>query len=292
MTAPALLMRNTTDDPTWTAFIYHDHVSWFPGGGLRGRKAVPRAFRRDVSRVDVGHVPRHRQSRDLLHRHLADEAGGAGSQERWTPSPRRRPTVGASSIKAVNYSGSANTLLVHLQGSRVPAAATVTVYTITAGLHDAASLEQPDRIKPRRADARISPRPDDRSRAVYGGGRGDRGQIAMTAFEMPARRRCPIRFAASCRSRRRRSPSSGDVDLDGQRRVLDCMIDQGVDANLHPRELSRSSSCSPTTSATTLLELCLTHVAGRVPVIVTCSHFSTRIAAERGRRAAAPAPRC
>ena len=31
MTAPALLMRNTTDDPTWTAFIYHDHVSWFPG---------------------------------------------------------------------------------------------------------------------------------------------------------------------------------------------------------------------------------------------------------------------
>jgi len=32
--------------------------------------------------------------------------------------------------------------------------------------------------------------------------------------------------------------------------------------------------------------LCLTHVAGRVPVIVTCSHFSTRIAAERGRRAA------
>ena len=33
MTSPALLMRNTTDDPTWTAFIYHDHVSWFPGGG-------------------------------------------------------------------------------------------------------------------------------------------------------------------------------------------------------------------------------------------------------------------
>lgn len=24
-------MRNTADDPTWTAFIYHDHVSWFPG---------------------------------------------------------------------------------------------------------------------------------------------------------------------------------------------------------------------------------------------------------------------
>ena len=28
MSCPALLMRNTTDDPTWTAFIYHDYVSW------------------------------------------------------------------------------------------------------------------------------------------------------------------------------------------------------------------------------------------------------------------------
>ncbi|HWA36142.1 MAG TPA: carbohydrate binding domain-containing protein, partial [Cyclobacteriaceae bacterium] len=31
MTCPALLMRNTTDNPEWRAFIYHDHVSWFPG---------------------------------------------------------------------------------------------------------------------------------------------------------------------------------------------------------------------------------------------------------------------
>jgi len=37
----------------------------------------------------------------------------------------------------------------------------------------------------------------------------------------------------------------------------------------------------------TLTDVCLAHVAGRVPVIVTCSHFSTRIAAARGRRAAA-----
>ena len=51
-------------------------------------------------------------------------------------------------VKAVNYAARANTLLVHLQGSRVPEAATVTVYTITAGLHDAASLDQPDRIAP------------------------------------------------------------------------------------------------------------------------------------------------
>jgi len=35
----------------------------------------------------------------------------------------------------------------------------------------------------------------------------------------------------------------------------------------------------------TLLDLCLAHVAGRVPVIVTCSHFSTALAIERARRA-------
>jgi dihydrodipicolinate synthase/N-acetylneuraminate lyase len=36
-----------------------------------------------------------------------------------------------------------------------------------------------------------------------------------------------------------------------------------------------------------LLDLCLAHAAGRIPVIVTCSHFSTRIAAERARCAEA-----
>ena len=61
-------------------------------------------------------------------------------------------------VKAVNYSGSPNTLLIHLQGSRVPAGATVKVYTITAGLHDAASLDQPDRIKP--VERRLEYRPD------------------------------------------------------------------------------------------------------------------------------------
>jgi len=79
---------------------------------------------------------------------------------------------------------------------------------------------------------------------------------------------------------------NGDLDLAGQRRVLDCMIDQGVDgicilANYSEQFLLTDEERD------VLLELCLTHVAGRVPVIVTCSHFSTRIAAERARRAAA-----
>ena len=79
---------------------------------------------------------------------------------------------------------------------------------------------------------------------------------------------------------------AGELDLAGQRRVLDCMIDQGVDgisilANYSEQFLLDDAERG------TLLELCLAHVAGRVPVIVTCSHFSTRIAAERARAAAA-----
>ncbi|MBM3598310.1 MAG: dihydrodipicolinate synthase family protein [Alphaproteobacteria bacterium] len=78
---------------------------------------------------------------------------------------------------------------------------------------------------------------------------------------------------------------SGDLDLDGQRRVLDCMIDQGVDgicilANYSEQFLLADDERN------TLLDLCLDHVAGRVPVIVTTSHYSTRLAAERARRAA------
>jgi dihydrodipicolinate synthase/N-acetylneuraminate lyase len=81
-----------------------------------------------------------------------------------------------------------------------------------------------------------------------------------------------------------------DLDLDGQRRVLDCMVDQGVDgicilANYSEQFLLTDEERD------TLLAVCLEHVAGRAPVIATCSHFSTRIAAERARRAEAAGAR-
>jgi 2-keto-3-deoxy-L-arabinonate dehydratase len=79
--------------------------------------------------------------------------------------------------------------------------------------------------------------------------------------------------------------ASGDLDLDGQRRVLDCMIDQGVDGICVLANYSEQFLLTDGERAT-LVDLCLSHVAGRVPVIVTCSHFSTRIAAERARAAA------
>ena len=78
--------------------------------------------------------------------------------------------------------------------------------------------------------------------------------------------------------------SDGDLDLDGQRRVLDCMIDQGVDGICILANYSEQFLLSDD-ERDTLLDLCLTQVRGRVPVIVTCSHFSTRIAAARARAA-------
>ncbi|HEY7289278.1 MAG TPA: carbohydrate binding domain-containing protein [Vicinamibacterales bacterium] len=147
MTAPALLMRNTTDDPTWTAFIYHDHVSWFPGAGY----VVEKLFREHFAETYLASTSG--TFRDIDNRasffgdisQMKPEGWQAGTVDAIaTASPDGRRIV----VKAVNYSGTPNTVLVHLQGSRLPAAATVTAYTITGALHDAASLEQPDRIKP------------------------------------------------------------------------------------------------------------------------------------------------
>jgi len=78
---------------------------------------------------------------------------------------------------------------------------------------------------------------------------------------------------------------SGDIDRDGQKRILDCMIDQGVDgicilANYSEQFLLTDAEREE------LLALCTAHIAGRVPVIATCSHFSTQIAADRSRQAA------
>lgn len=78
----------------------------------------------------------------------------------------------------------------------------------------------------------------------------------------------------------------GELDLDGQRRVLDCMVDQRVDAICILANYSEQFLLSDG-ERDVLADLCLSHVAGRVPVIVTCSHFSTRIAIERARKAAA-----
>ncbi len=74
--------------------------------------------------------------------------------------------------------------------------------------------------------------------------------------------------------------SNGALDLEGQKRVLDCMIDQGVDGVCILANYSEQFLLSDT-EREVLTRVCLEHVAGRVPVIVTCSHFSTQIVVER-----------
>ncbi|MCA0919849.1 dihydrodipicolinate synthase family protein [Pseudooceanicola nanhaiensis] len=80
--------------------------------------------------------------------------------------------------------------------------------------------------------------------------------------------------------------ADGGLDPEGMRRVLDCMIDQGVDAICILANYSEQFLLSDEERAL-LTRVCLEHVAGRVPVIVTISHFSTRIVVARAKEAQA-----
>jgi 4-hydroxy-tetrahydrodipicolinate synthase/2-keto-3-deoxy-L-arabinonate dehydratase len=76
----------------------------------------------------------------------------------------------------------------------------------------------------------------------------------------------------------------GELDLASQKRCVDFMIDAGSNglcilANFSEQFLLADDEREVLTRA--ILE----HVAGRVPVIVTTTHFSSRVAAERSRRA-------
>ncbi len=78
----------------------------------------------------------------------------------------------------------------------------------------------------------------------------------------------------------------GTLDLPGMTRVIDCMIDQGVDGVCILANFSEQFLLSDE-ERDILTRLCLKHVAGRVPVIVTCSHFATDIVVARATQAAA-----
>ncbi|GGE15650.1 dihydrodipicolinate synthase family protein [Primorskyibacter flagellatus] len=78
--------------------------------------------------------------------------------------------------------------------------------------------------------------------------------------------------------------ADGSIDPDGMRRVLDCMIDQGVDAICILANYSEQFLLSDDERAI-LTKVSLEHVAGRVPVIVTISHFATDIVVYRAKQA-------
>ena len=75
-----------------------------------------------------------------------------------------------------------------------------------------------------------------------------------------------------------------DLDLEGMKRVLDCMIDQKVDGICILANYSEQFLLSDN-EREILTKLCIEHVAGKVPIIVTVSHFSTDIAFKRAKLA-------
>ena len=74
----------------------------------------------------------------------------------------------------------------------------------------------------------------------------------------------------------------GAVDYEGMKRVLDCMIDQGVDGICILANFSEQFLISDA-EREQLTKVCLEHVGGRIPLIVTISHFSTDIAVTRAK---------
>src|SRR5918995_7448579 len=76
----------------------------------------------------------------------------------------------------------------------------------------------------------------------------------------------------------------GNLDRDSQRRCLDFMIDAGSDGLCILANFSEQFVLSDE-EREILTRTILEYVAGRVPVIVTTTHFSTKVCAERSRRA-------
>lgn len=74
------------------------------------------------------------------------------------------------------------------------------------------------------------------------------------------------------------------LDLDSQDRVMDFLIDAGVSAVCVLANYSEQFSLTDA-ERDQVAERVLRHVGGRLPVVVTTSHYSARIAAERSRRA-------
>lgn len=76
----------------------------------------------------------------------------------------------------------------------------------------------------------------------------------------------------------------GELDLASQKRCVDFMIDAGSNGLCILANFSEQFALSDA-EREVLTDTILRHVAGRVPVIVTTTHFSSRVCAQRSRRA-------
>ena len=79
---------------------------------------------------------------------------------------------------------------------------------------------------------------------------------------------------------------SGELDLESQKRAIDFMIDAGSNGICILANFSEQFVLSDR-EREILTTAILKHVRGRVPVIVTTTHFSSRVCVERSRRAEA-----
>ncbi len=75
-----------------------------------------------------------------------------------------------------------------------------------------------------------------------------------------------------------------NLDVEGQRRVVDYLVAAGVDAICILANYSEQFSLDDA-ERTVVMEATLQRAAGRVPIVVTTSHYSARIAAARARAA-------
>jgi len=147
VSCPALLMRNTTDDPTWTSLIYHDHVSWYPGSAY----PVEKLFRAHYAERYLASTSG--TFRDVPDRQRLFDQIATIRPDNWVPGTVDAIATGSADgrrivIKAVNYGAERNALLVRLQGAGVPEKAVARLHRISAGLNDSASLENPNAIAP------------------------------------------------------------------------------------------------------------------------------------------------
>jgi 2-keto-3-deoxy-L-arabinonate dehydratase len=78
--------------------------------------------------------------------------------------------------------------------------------------------------------------------------------------------------------------ADGRLDLEGQKRAVDFMIDAGSHGLCILANFSEQFVLTDA-ERDLILDAVLNHVAGRVPVIVTTTHFASHICAERSRRA-------
>ena len=78
----------------------------------------------------------------------------------------------------------------------------------------------------------------------------------------------------------------GTIDLDGQKRVADFMIEAGSHGICILANWSEQFALTDQ-EREQVMDAVLEHVAGRVPVIVTTTHFGSQICADCSRRAAA-----